>query len=258
MCRISTDRFAALSYDFNSSPQMLLLDVFELDLNVPLPAPKHLATYQFPKMSLSQPPTPTIVSSLPGYISPSFIDENAWPCYTSSVSGLLRIEIEVPRHISISTCSIFVSPRPFLTIAPNKDGKPSSHPWSSWGPPATRWIKNPTGFYREIRPYGYRFGQLGRILDFNPYDIGRELCSNTGAVNDKLASPGPSDEDISLTQIITHPSIIFSDEHIKENIVSSLAYRETLYDVPDCVKSPAVCFVEENLYYVEVRLFFRV
>jgi hypothetical protein len=61
----------------------------------------------------------------------------------------------------------------------------------------------------------------------------------------------PYNDEPTPSRIVTDPTIIFSDEHFKETIISSLAYRETMFEIPVGAQR-STWFVQEDLYYIEV------
>jgi hypothetical protein len=268
MCRLSTKRFATLTYHFNSNPQMFLLDVFELDLSytdgdVPR-KPSHLATYQFPRMCFERFPLVVVTSSFPSSSPPFFDDDLCKPSVAAPSSGLICIKI-IPRELALPTicCQVYILPTPLLTVGPDYDGTPSVHAWSSWGPPITRWIKHGVGYPSlGLKPYAYRVGTPGRILDFNPLDIARDLCRQKNTPTRSLPSllsgrvqNVPHDDEQPPSRIVTQPTIIFSDERFREDVISSLPYRETMYDNPEGMQPSPFCFVEEDFYCIEVPFY---
>jgi hypothetical protein len=233
---------------------MFLLKVFEFDPTstegIP---PEHLATFQFPRMKHHQSPLAILTSSFPASNRTIFGDEIPKPCYAATTSGLVCLRILSQDRYTITSCQAFLLPDLLMDAEKEPDGTPSIHPWSTWGECNSRWFKDVgAGLILPTRPYGYRISRPSRVLDFNPYDIARDLCRQEYTPS----SAYNSEDEGGCSHIVTESTIILSDDPFEENIVSSLPYRETLYELPEGLNTSSLSLVEEDFYVIEVRALF--
>lgn len=264
LCRLGTTKFAFIEYDYQAWPQRYTLFVYSLDpQGNATTIPDHLATFNFPAMSLKTAPLTAIHSSFPPTPSNHHHIIQERPNFTSHTSGIIQIRMVLTRAAHPFGFQVFVSPGVLLRARKEQDGRPSIHAWDEWGPPNTRWIKDPGKFTPTIRPYGYRIGFVDRILDFNPCEVGRDICHG-GSVNlNNLAPRTPEGKPCGLlrplplhvespkSRIVREPTIISSSEVTRRDIVSSLPYRETLCALEN-MSQTTLSYVDEDLYFVEV------
>ena len=185
------------------------------------------------------------------------------PNFISHTSGIIQIRI-FTRTTDNFGFQVFVSPDVLLHARKGQDGRPSVHAWDEWGPLNTRWIKDPLGrLAPTIRPYGYRVGFPDRILDFNPCEVGRDICRGTSANLDNLTPwtlegnshgllrPLPHHVESLKSRIVREPTVISAGQVVRQNIISSLPYRETLCTLENMSQN-TLSYVDEDLYFVEV------
>ena len=217
----------------------------------------HVATFNFPIMSLKTPPHTFIYSSFPPVPSEHHHIHQMRPNFASHTSGIIQIRMMFPQTESPSGFQVFVLSDVLLHARKGQDGKPSIHTWDEWGPSNTRWVKDPLGrSVTTIQPYGYRIGFVDRILDFNPCEVGRDICRGSLAHSNYLASwEDEYDGNIEnlRSRIVREPTVIFTSQVFRQNIVSSLPYRETLFRLENMSQN-TVSYVDEDLYFIEVRL----
>lgn len=264
LCRLGRTKIAFIECDYHALPQRYALFIYSLDpQGNATTSPDHLATFLFPAMSLRATPLAVIHSSFPPAPSDYHHLVQGTPSFISHTSGIIQIRI-FTRTTRPFGFQVFVSPDVLLRARKGQDGKPLVHAWDEWGPPNTRWIKDPLGpLTPTIRPYGYRVGFADRILDFNPCEIGRDVCHG-GSVNFNNLAPlefgGKSHGllrppflhlESPKSRIVREPTIISVGEVIRQNIVSSLPYRETLC-APENMSQNTLSYVDEDLYFVEV------
>ena len=244
LCRLGRTKFAFIEYDYNAWPQRYTLFIYSVDPQGNASStPDHLATFNFPSMSLRTAPLTVIHSSFPPAPSRHLHIIQKKPNFISHASGIVQLRMIFTRSTSPFGFQVFVSPDVLLRAEKGQDGRPSVHTWDEWGPTNTRWIKDPLGrLTPTIRPYGYRVGFVDRILDFNPCEVARDICHGSSVGVENLSS-----------RIVREPTVIFTSEAVRQNIVSSLPYRETLCVVENMSQS-ALSYVDEDLYFIEVCL----
>jgi len=258
LCRLDRTKFTFIEYDYHSWPQHYTLFVYSLDPHADAPSIlDHVATFNFPIMSLRTPPYTFIHSSFPPAPSEHHHIHQMRPNFVSHTSGIVQIRMMFPQTESPSGFQVFVSSDVLLRAGKGQDGNPSVHAWDEWGPSNTRWVKDPLGrWVTTIQPYGYRIGFVDRILDFNPYEVGRDICRGSLANSNNLVSwEGEYDGNITnpKSRIIREPTVIFTGQVFRQNIVSSLPYRETSCPLGNMSQN-TVSYVDEDLYFIEVWL----
>jgi len=216
-----------------------------------------VATFNFPTMSLMTPPHTFIHSSFPPAPSEHHHIHQMKPNFISHTSGIIQIRMMFPQTETPPGFQVFVLPDVLLSAGKGQDGNPSVHPWDEWGPPNTRWIKDPLGRWATtIQPYGYRIGFADRILDFNPCEVGRDTCRGSLANSNNLLSwegGYPHDVEGLRSRIVREATVIFTSQVFRQNIVSSLPYRETPCPLENMSQS-TFSYVDEDLYFIEVWL----
>jgi hypothetical protein len=242
LCRLGRTKFAFIEYDYNAWPQRYTLFIYSVDPQGNASStPDHLATFNFPVMSLRTAPLTVIHSSFPPAPSQYHHIIQKKPNFISHTSGIVQLRMIFTRSTPPFGFQVFISPDVLLRAEKGADGRPSVHTWDEWGPHNTRWIKDPLGrLTPTIRPYGYRIGFADRVLDFNPCEVGRDMCHDDSAGVDGLSS-----------RIVREPTIIFTSEAVRQNIASSLPYRETFCLVENMSQN-TLSYVDEDLYLVEV------
>jgi len=265
LCRLGGTKFAFIEYDYHSWPQRYTLSTYSLDpQGNASSSPDHLATFNFPTMSLRTTPLTFIYSSLPSALSHYHHINQMRPNFVSCTSGIVQIRMIFTRTTPPFGFQVFVSPDVLLRAGKGQDGKPSVHAWDEWGPPNTRWIKDPLSrLAPTFQPYGYRIGLVDRILDFNPCEVGREICRGSLANPNNLASRTlegwsdgvvhPRNVETPRSRIVREPTVVSISEAVRQDIFSSLPYRETSCPLENMSQS-TFCYVYEDLYFVEVRV----
>lgn len=263
LCRLGDSKFALIEYNYHSWPQHYSLFVYSLDPHADAPGtPDHVATFNFPIMSLKITPLTFIYSSFPPAPSEHHHIHQMRPNFTSHTSGIIQIRMMFPQTETPSGFHVFVSPDVFLRAGKGQDGKPSVYAWDEWGPTNTRWVKDPLGRWATtIQPYGYRVGFADRILDFSPFEVGRDICRGSLANPNNVASWGDEYDGMvnrhnvenPRSRIVREPTVIFTSQILRQNIVSSLPYRETSCPLENMTQSTS-SYVDEDLYFIEVRL----
>lgn len=265
LCRLGGTKFAFIEYDYHSWPQHYTLFIYSLDPQGNASnAPDHLATFNFPIMSLRTTPLTYIYSSFPSALSPYHHINQMRPNFVSHTSGIVQIRMMFTRTSPPFGFQVFVSPDVLLRAAKGRDGKPSVHAWGEWGPPNTRWIKDPLSrLAPTFQPYGYRIGLIDRILDFNPREVARDICrgnlANPNGLTSRTSEWGsgdmvhPRDIETPKSRVIREPSVIPISEVVRQDIFSSLPYRETSCQLENMSQN-TFCYVYEDLYFVEVWL----
>jgi len=263
LCRLGSTKFAFIEYDYHSWPQHYTLFVYSLDPQGNASStPDHLATFNFPRMSLKTTPLTFIHSSFPPTFSEYQHIHQMKPNFVSHASGVIQIRMMFPPTTTPSGFQVFVAPDVLLRAGKGQDGKPSVHAWAEWGPPNTRWIKDPLGrFATTIKSYGYRIGFADRILDFNPCEVGRDICRGSFANPNNPASWISDDEcdgtvhprnvENLKSRIVQEPTVIFASQIFRQDIVSSLPYREILCPL-ERMSQNTLSYVDEDLYFIEV------
>jgi len=214
-----------------------------------------VASFNFPIMSLRTPPHTFIYSSFPPASSDHHHIHQMRPNFVSHTSGIIQIRMMFPQIESPSGFQVFVLSDVLLRAGKGQDGSPSVHAWDEWGPSNTRWVKDPLArWVTTIQPYGYRVGFVDRILDFNPCEVGRDICRSNLANSNNLAS-WEHEYNGNITnprsRIIWEPTVISTGQVFRQNIVSSLPYRETSCPLRNMSQN-TVSYVDENLYFIEV------
>ncbi|KAF9653497.1 hypothetical protein BDM02DRAFT_1549672 [Thelephora ganbajun] len=263
LCRLGSTKFAFIEYDYYSWPQRYALSIYSLDPEGNASStPNHLATFNFPIMSLRTTPVTFIHSSFPPALSGHRHINQMRPNFTSHTSGIIQIRMIFTRTAPPFGFHVFISSDVLLRAEKGQDGKPSVHAWDEWGPPNTRWIKDPLGrLMPTVRPYGYRIGFADRILDFNPYEVGRDICRGNSANPNNLASWTSEDQCDGMvdphsvgsleSRIVQEPTVLFTSEVVRQDIVSSLPYRETPCLLEN-MSQTTFSYVDEDLYFIEV------
>lgn len=263
LCRLSSTKFALIEYDYHSLPQHYSLFIYSLDPQGNVSnAPDHVATFHFPGMSLRTAPVTFIHSSFPPAPSEHHCVHRIRPNFISHTSGIIQIRMIFPRAMTPSGFQVFISPDVLLRAGKGQDGKPSVYAWDEWGPPNTRWIKDPLSRFAEtIRPYGYRIGFADRILDFNPCEVGRDICSGSSANKNSLASWSSEGEYNDMvnprnigsfkSRIVREPTVISTSQVFRQDVFSSLPYRETSCPLEKMSQNTFSC-VDEDLHFIEV------
>ena len=242
LCRLGRNRFAFIEYGYHAWPQRYTLFIYSLDpQGNESSTPDHLATFNFPMMSLGTVPFTHIHSSFPP-ASRCHRMIHKKPNFVSHTSGVIQIRMVFARTTPPFGFQVFLLPDVLLRAAKGQDGSPSTHAWDEWGPANTRWIKDPLGrLTPTLRPYGYRVGLLDYILDFNPHEVGRDICRD-----------GSVDEESPKSRVVREPSIVFASKVVRQNIVSSLPYRVTSCTLENMPSKNTLSYVDEGLYFVEV------
>lgn len=215
-------------------------------------------------MSLKTTPLTIIHSSFPPAPSEHHHIHQMRPNVVSRTSGIIQIRMMFPQTAAPSGFQVFVSAGVLLRAGKGQDGKPSVHSWDEWGPPNTRWIKDPLGRHATtIHPYGYRIGFADRVLDFNPCEVGRDTCRGSFSNPNNLTSWTSEDEYDGMvnprnienprSRIVRESTVIFTSQVFRQDIVSSLPYRETSCPLEKMSRS-TFSYVEEDLYFIEVWL----
>ena len=214
-------------------------------------------------MSLRTTPLTFIYSSFPSALSQYHHINQMRPNLVSPTSGIVQIRMMFTRTTPPFGFQVFVSPDILLRACKGQDGKPSVHTWDEWGPPNTRWIKDPLSRLAPIfQPHGYRIGLAGRILDFNPCEVGRDICRGSLADPNNLTSRTlrmsdgmvhPRTIETLKSRIVREPAVIFTSEAVRQDIYSLLPYRETSCALENMSQS-TLGYVYEDLYFVEVWL----
>ena len=215
-------------------------------------------------MSLRTTPFTVIHSSFPPTPSDYHHIIRERPNFISHTSGIIQIRI-FTRTTHPFGFQVFVSPDALLHAGKGQDGEPSVYAWEEWGPPNTRWIKDPLSrLAPTIRPYGYRFGFADRVLDFNPCEVARDICYSISANSNNLTPwnlegrsrgllrPPPLHVENPKSRIVREPTVVSAGEVVRQEIVSWLPYRETSCVLED-MSQTALSYVDEDLYFVEVR-----
>lgn len=243
LCRLGRTKFAFIEYDYHAWPQHYTLSIYSFDpQGNTTTSPDHLATFNFPAMSLKINPLTVIHSSFPPTPSDHHHIIQNRPNFLSHNSGIVQIRIFARTTIPFRF-HVFVSPDVLLYSRKRQDGSPSVYAWDEWGPPNTRWIKDPLGrLAPTIRPYGYRVGFAHRILDFNPCEVGRDISHGGSANSNNFALE---------SRVVQEPTVVSTGDVVREEIVSSLAYRETLC-VLENMSQATLSYVDEELYFIEV------
>ena len=263
LCRLERPRFAFIEYDYHSWPQHYTLFIYSLDpQGNPSSTPEHLATFNFPAMSLKTTPVTFIYSSFPPAPSRYYHINQTRPNFVSTTSGIVQIRMMFARGTPPFGFQVFVSPD-ILRTGKGQDGKPSVHAWEEWGPSNTRWIRDPLNHRAPMfQPHGYRIGLADRILDFNPCEVGRDICHSGLANPEKSTSRTsgklddmihPRNMEIPKSRIVREPTVIPTSEVVRRDIYSSLPYRETLCPLGNMPQN-TFGYVYEDLYFVEVLL----
>jgi hypothetical protein len=264
LCRLGRTKFALIEYDFHAWPQHYALFIYSLDpKGSATSTPDLLATFNFPAMSLRTTPLTVIHSSFPSTSSGYHHIIQGRPNFISHTSGIIQIRIFTQTTHPFGF-QVFVLPGVLLHATKGQDGRPSVHHWDEWGPPNTRWIKDPLGrLAPTIRPYGYRVGFADRVLDFNPCEVGRDICHGGSANLSDLAPPTLEGKSHSLlrplpfhaespnSRVVQEPTIVSTSEVVRQDVVSSLPYRETLF-TSENMSQTTLSYVDEDLYFVEV------
>ena len=261
LCRLGSTKFAFIEYDYHSWPQHYTLFIYSLDPQGDASStPDHVATFNFPSMSLSTTPLTFIHSSFPSAPSEHHNTHQMRPNFTSHTSGIIQIRIMFPRVVTSSGFQVFVLPDVLLRARKGQDGRPSTHAWDEWGSANTRWIKDPLGSLAPtLQPYGYRIGFADRVLDFNPCEVGRDMCRSSFANPDPWTSEeydgmiSPHDIENPKSRIVREPTIILTSQVFRQDIVSSLPYRETSCPLEN-MPQRTISYVGEDLYFIEVWL----
>ena len=257
LCRLGSAKFAFIEYDYHSWPQRYTLLVYSLDPQGNASStPEHLATFTFPIMSLRTTPLTFIHSSSPPVLSQYHHINHMRPNFISHTSGIIQIRMMFTRTTPPFGFQVFVSPDVLIRAGKGQDGKPLVYAWDEWGPPNTRWIKDPLSrLAPTIQPYGYRIGFADRILDFNPCEVGRDMCRGSLASRALEGRSGgvvgPHNAKSPKSRIVREPTVVFTSEVIRQDIVSSLPYRETLCLLENMSQS-TFSYVDEDLYFVGV------
>jgi hypothetical protein len=264
-CRLGGTKFTFIEYDYHSWPQRYTLFTYSLDPQGNASStPDHLATFNFPIMSLRTAPLTFIYSSFPSALSHYHHINQTRPNFVSHTSGVVQIRMIFTRTTPPFGFQVFVSPDVLLRAGKGRDGKPSVHAWDEWGPPNTRWIKDPLSrLAPTFQPYGYRIGLVDRILDFNPREAGRDMCRGSLANPNNLASRAsdggpdgmvhPRNVETLKSRIVREPTVISASEAVRQDVFSSLPYREIPCPLEKMTQS-TFCYVHEDLHFVEVRL----
>jgi hypothetical protein len=262
LCRLERSKFAFIEYDYHAWPQHYTLFIYSLDpQGNATTTPDHLATFNFPAMSLRTTPLTVIHSSFPHAPSDQNHIIQERPNFVSHTSGIIQIRT-FTGTISSFGFYVFVLPGVLLRARKSQNGSPSVHAWDEWGPPNTRWIKDPLGrLAPTFRPYGYRIGLANRILDFNPCEVGRDACHSDLANSNNFApwtSEGkshgllrPPPVESPESHIVREPTVVSASEVVRRDITSSLPYRETRC-VLENMSQTTLSYVDEDLYFVEV------
>jgi len=209
-------------------------------------------------MSLRTTPLTFIYSSFPPALSKYHHINQTRPNLVSHTSGIIQIRMMFIRTAPPFGFQVFVSPDVLLRAGKGQGGEPSVYAWDDWGPPNTRWIKDPLSrLAPSFQPYGYRIGFADRILDFNPCEVGRDICRGNLDNQINLHS-GASEETHGITRyrgvksrIVREPTVISPSEAVRQDIFSSLPYRETLCP-PENMSQNVFGYVYEDLYFAEV------
>lgn len=259
-CRLSNTKFAFIEYDYHSCPQHYTLFIYSLDPRGNASStPDHVATFNFPIMSLRSVPPTFIYSSFPPAPSEYHHIHQMKPSFISHASGIVQIRMMFPHTETPSGVQVFVLPDVLLRAEKGQDGKPSVYAWDEWGPPNTRWIKDPLGHWATaIQPHGYRIGFADRILDFNPCGVGRDICcgnlddSASGTSKDGYhGMVNPRGRENPKSRIVRDPTVMFTGHIFRQDTVSSLPYRETSCLLEGMSRTTFSC-VDEDLYFIEV------
>ena len=267
LCRLGRTKFALIEYDYHAWPQRYTLFIYSFDSQGHTPAaPDHLATFIFPAMSLRTAPLTVIHSSFPPTPSDYNHTIQERPNFVSQTSGIVQIRMIFAPTTHPFGFQVFVSPDVLLHASKGQDDTPSIHAWNEWGPPNTRWIKDPLGrLTPTIRPYGYRIGFADRVLDFNPCEVGRDICHGSSVNSNNLVPWAMEGQSHSLlrplpfhleslkSRIVREPTVISISEVVRQDIVSSMPYRETLCTLEN-MSQTTLSYVDEDLYFVEVCL----
>lgn len=264
LCRLEHTKFAFIEYDYHSWPQHYTLFIYFLDpRGSPSSTPEHLATFNFPTMSLRITPVTFIYSSFPPALFQYHHINQTRPNFVSRTSGIVQIRMMFTRSAPPFGFQVFVSPGILLRAGKGEGGKPSVHAWDEWGPPNTRWIKDPLSRLTPVfQPHGYRIGLADRILDFNPCEVGRDICRSSSANPKNLTSRTSQESDgvvhprnmeTPKSNIIREPTVISTSEVVRQDIYSSLPYRETSCLLGSMSQS-TFGYTYEDLYFVEVLL----
>ena len=264
LCRLEYTKFAFIEYDYHSWPQHYTLFIYALDpRGSPSSTPEHLATFNFPTMSLRVSPVTYIYSSFPSALSQHHHINQKRPNFVSRTSGIVQIRMTFTRSAPPFGFQVFISPSILLRAGKGQDGKPSVYAWNEWGPPNTRWIKDPLSRLTPVfQPHGYRIGLANRILDFNPCEVGRDICHSSSANPENLTSRTsqeldnvvhPRNMETPKSNIVRQPTVISASEVVRQDIYSSLPYRETPCLLGNMSQS-TFCHIHEDLYFVEVLL----
>ncbi|KDQ13508.1 hypothetical protein BOTBODRAFT_56036 [Botryobasidium botryosum FD-172 SS1] len=143
-------------------------------------------------------------------------------------------------------------------------------PWREWGPSNTRWLEHPYGFHPGCS--GSKFGQrvhppldcpltkvgLVRVLDFNPHrsradqdedgvcdakeDKGSEKTEGAESRDTRYTLIGEGDV---MAADVTWTTVIPKGSPFKEDVYTSLPYRETIKDVG--YRGKSILIDEENI-----------
>jgi hypothetical protein len=242
LCRLGGYKFALIEYGYNTWPQHYTILIYRLDpQGNSSNTPDHLATFNFPAMSLRTAPITHIYSSFPPPPSEYHHIIQRKPNFISHTSGIIQVRMIFVRTAPPFGFQVFISPDVLLRAGKGQDGRPSVYTWDEWGPPNTRWIRDPLSrLTPTIRPYGYRVGFADRILDFNPCEVCRDICRDGVTLVDDPRS-----------RIVQEPTIIFTSEVVRQDIVSSLPYRDT-FCMPENASQSTLSYVAEDLYFMEV------
>lgn len=260
LCRLGSTKFSFIEYDYHSWPQRYILFIYSLDLQGNASStPDHSATFNFPIMSLSTTPLTFIHSSFPPAPSGYHHINQMKPNFISHTSGIIQIRMMFTRTTPPFGFQVFISPDVLLRAGKGQDGRPSVHTWDEWGPRNTRWIKDPLDrLAPAIQPYGYRIGFADRILDFNPHEVGRDMCHSDPNHLAPWTSEGqhggmanPRNVQSLESRIVREPTVVFTSEAVRQKIVSSLPYRETPCSLENMSQS-TFSYVDEDLYFIEV------
>lgn len=163
------------------------------------------------------------------------------------------------QHHIIGRFAIVMRAPQILSIASGKlaEGQ-HTVPWPTWGPEATRWMRQWSLNAFVIDVHGQRYltsaeGPNGSsalsVMDFNPYTISRDsMCPLASPLD-----PWESGDEIH-TRVIKETSVLALPYAFKQPITSSLPYRETLYPMLDGLDhgNSAFCFDEERLMVFRV------
>lgn len=265
LCRLGRTKFALIEYGYHAWPQHYTLFVYSFNPQGNVSnTPDHVATFNFPEMSLRTTPFTIIHSSFPPGPSEYHHIIQTKPNFTSHTSGIIQIRMIFGRTARPSGFQVFVSPEILLRAGKEQDGRPSVYNWDEWGRPNTRWFKDPLGrLAPTLRPYGYRVGFPDRILDFNPRELVRDICRGSPVDPHNIVPCTPDGqpqvftgspyEESPKSRIIREPTIMSTSGTLRQDIVSSLPYRETLCTLEHMSQS-TFSYVDEGLYFVEVCL----